>query len=141
MESEFKEEIQLEIPAHGGTRMNANGLWVDMSYCGLPNWKVIELAVMRSGRIVVMTEQDSLWFEANGKSPKGSFLTPWPPPWDAITTAVHSSFLERVLLQSPETGEGMKITSCVDDGKGAFVVHCVTASGEIWKHTIKTEEV
>ncbi len=42
----------------------------------LPRERVVELTQFSSGRIVVMTEQDSYWFESDGISPKGSYLTP-----------------------------------------------------------------
>ena len=40
----------------------------------LPNTPVVEGAILSSGRIVVMTDQDSYWFESDGTSPKGTFL-------------------------------------------------------------------
>lgn len=39
-----------------------------------PNTKIIEGAILPSKRIVVMSDQDSYWFEADGTSPKGTFL-------------------------------------------------------------------
>ena len=47
---------------------------IDFSYCNLPRESVVEMARLPSGRIVVMTANDSYWFEADGKSPKGSYL-------------------------------------------------------------------
>jgi len=40
----------------------------------LPNEKIIEYAYLPSGRIVVMTEQESYWFEKDGTSPLGTSL-------------------------------------------------------------------
>jgi len=48
---------------------------IDFSYINFPRVKVVEYAFLPSGRIVVMTEQDSFWFESDGTSPKGSYLT------------------------------------------------------------------
>jgi len=55
-------------------------LEIDFSYINLPRERVIGGAILPSGRVVVMTEQDSYWFESDGTSPKGSYLVPWPPP-------------------------------------------------------------
>jgi len=52
---------------------------IDFSYANLSRERVIEWARLPSGRIVAMTEEESFWFESDGQSPKGSFLTPWPP--------------------------------------------------------------
>jgi len=38
------------------------------------NEKIIEYAYLPSGRIVVMTEQESYWFEKDGTSPLGTSL-------------------------------------------------------------------
>ncbi|KKM25127.1 hypothetical protein LCGC14_1598160 [marine sediment metagenome] len=51
---------------------------VNMSYINLPNILVEELHHFPSGRIVIMTKRDSFWFEPDGTSGKGSYLTPWP---------------------------------------------------------------
>jgi len=51
---------------------------IDFSYINLPREKVIEYVFLPSGRIVVMTKDDSFWFEADGTSPKGSYLIPCP---------------------------------------------------------------
>jgi hypothetical protein len=56
-------------------------IWIDFSnYApGLPREKVVEWAILPSGRIVAMTNQESFWFEADGTSPKGSYLVNWSP--------------------------------------------------------------
>lgn len=52
---------------------------IDFSYCGLDSKEVVEFAVLSSGRIVAVTEDDeSFVFDSEGKSPKGSYLVPWP---------------------------------------------------------------
>lgn len=56
-----------------------NELWIDFSYANLPRERVIELAHLPSGRIAAVTDQESFLFDANGKSPKGSYLIPWEP--------------------------------------------------------------
>ena len=47
---------------------------IDFSYCDLPREPIVEWAYLPSGRIVVMTQTDSYWFEPDGTSPKGSYL-------------------------------------------------------------------
>ena len=47
---------------------------VDMSYCGLEDYNIQEASIFPSGKIVVMAEGDSLWFNPDGISPKGSFI-------------------------------------------------------------------
>ena len=54
------DDVQLEI------------VWLDP--WNLPNTKIIEGAILPSGRIVVMSDQDSYWFDSDGTSPKGTFL-------------------------------------------------------------------
>jgi len=61
------------------TQQGVTDIEIDFSYANLPRCPVVEWAILPSGRIVAMTDQESFWFEPNGKSPKGSFLTPWPP--------------------------------------------------------------
>ena len=56
---------------------------IDFSYCGLPRERVVEWAILPSGRIVAMTNQESFWFESDGHSPKGSYLVHWPLDGDA----------------------------------------------------------
>lgn len=51
---------------------------IDFSYMNLPRKQVIEYTFLPSGRIVVMTDEDSFWFESSGISPKGSYLIPCP---------------------------------------------------------------
>lgn len=59
-------------------------LYIDFSGYApdIPRERVVEWAQLPSGRVVVMTDSthgvESFWFEPDGKSPKGSFLTPWP---------------------------------------------------------------
>lgn len=55
------------------------GIEIDFSYINLPREQVVEFAYLPSGRVVVMTEQESFWFESDGTSPMGSYLVPWPP--------------------------------------------------------------
>lgn len=56
---------------------------IDFSYANLPRERVVEWAYLPSGRIVVMTEEESFWFESDGHNHLlGSFLTPWPPKED-----------------------------------------------------------
>jgi len=50
---------------------------IDFSSMGLPREQVVEWTYLPSGRIVAMTNQDSFWFEADGKSDKGSYLVPF----------------------------------------------------------------
>lgn len=59
-------------------------LEIDFSHMNLPRERVIEWTYLPSGRIVVMTENDSFWFEADGTSTKGSYLVPWPPSCDGV---------------------------------------------------------
>ena len=51
---------------------------IDFSYTNLPRERVVEYAFLPSGRIVAMTKEESFWFEADGTSPKGSYLTRCP---------------------------------------------------------------
>jgi hypothetical protein len=60
-------------------KSDGTGIEIDFSYANLPRERVIEWARLPSGRIVAITKHESFWFESNGKSPKGSFLTPWSP--------------------------------------------------------------
>ena len=49
-------------------------LWISFDNYGLPPKKVVEYAILPSGRIVVMTDEESFWFESDGSSILGSYL-------------------------------------------------------------------
>jgi len=70
--------------------MKTKMLEIDFSGYALniPNDPVVEYAYLPSGRIVVMGQQDSYWFEADGHSPKGSRLT-FLPPKDELSNLRH----------------------------------------------------
>lgn len=66
------------LPHHAPTTGQICRLEIDFSYINLPREAVVEWVWLSSGRIVAMTEDESFLFDADGTSPKGSYLTPWP---------------------------------------------------------------
>lgn len=53
-------------------------MWVEFNIKDCPPKRVDELAVFPSGRIVVMADGDSFWFEKDGSSPKYGLLVTRP---------------------------------------------------------------